>query len=102
MENYDWIPPCLNELEIDEFFSHFSQDQIPLNETGIDNRKKSLFRQIPKSDLAIQFNRFLKNDKAKKLYVDFLSKRSLLAFDVALCMKNTLKNLVINKKKFFY
>ncbi|RNA18673.1 PET domain [Brachionus plicatilis] len=100
MENYDWVPPCLNELEVEEFFSHFPQDQVPLEQLGINNRKKYLFHQIPKSDLAIEFNRFIKNDSTKKSFYDFLSNRSLLAFDVALCMKNSHKNLQCNKCHF--
>lgn len=95
MENYDWIPPCLNEIEILEFFSHFSLDQVPLNQIGKINRKKNLFRQLPKSDFAIEFNNFLKKDNCnKKSFFNFVSKRNVLAFDIALCLKNSLKNLV--------
>lgn len=94
MENYDWMPPCLNKIEVVEFFSHFSQDQIPTNQTGRNYRKKNLFWQLPKSDFAIEFNNFLKNENSLKFYSNFVSRRNLLAFDIALCLKNSHKNLV--------
>ena len=105
MENYDWIPPGLDREEIEEFFQNFSKNKIPLiGSTGEINRKKVLFRQIPKHDMEYEFCEHLKTKKSVGDFFKYAFDRNLKALDIGLAMKNTLKRLVgfliVTKERF--
>ncbi|CAF0713992.1 unnamed protein product [Brachionus calyciflorus] len=90
MEKYDWIPPCLDISEIKTFFKEFPIEKIPIHATqGINERKKNLFRQIPKQDISPNFCDHLKNKKTFQSYLKFTSKRDFSALDIGICMKNS-------------
>ncbi|XP_076338134.1 protein prickle-like [Tachypleus tridentatus] len=69
LEEYTWVPPCLNPEQVHLYFSALPEEKVPyVNSVGEKYRMRQLVHQLPPHDTQPNYsNRMLNEDERKKL-----------------------------------
>lgn len=71
------------------------KDFVPIEgSSGEKWRERTLMYQVPKQDISKEFCKYLGDIISMKKYQKYIDNRNNRALDVAICLKNTYKDLV--------